>query len=81
MVDTVAVGDPLQYSEYKTLKVVRFGHGEQNRMVLSLGPAFYDSYGLAGVVGSFGDDLQKQSLIDVIRTGAGDKITARLQEL
>jgi hypothetical protein len=66
MVDAVGEPDSLQYSEYKTLKVVRFGHGEQNRMVLSLGPAFYHSYGFAGVVGSLGDDLQEQSFIDVI---------------
>src|ERR1700722_4699734 len=69
----------LQYSEYKTFKVVRLWHSEKDRMILSLGSAFHHSYRLTGVVGSLGDDLQEQGLIKVVGTRASDEVTARLQ--
>ena len=60
---------------------MRLGHGQQDRVVLSLRPALHNYDILASVIGSFRQQLQEQWLGDVIGAGAGDQVAARPQEL
>ena len=52
----------LQYSKYKTLKIVSFRHGEENRVILGLRPSLTDIQDFVGIDGCFSDGLEKQSL-------------------
>ena len=65
----------LYYTLYnQALKVVCFGHGQQDRVVLGLRSALNNHHISARVVRCFGEDLEKQRLGDVVGARAGNEV-------
>jgi hypothetical protein len=64
----------------QAFQVVGLGHGEQNGMVARLRPALHHHDRPVGVECRRGNDFEQVSLADMERAGAGDEVSARVQD-